>query len=50
MDEQLMIIPSRICHFLMHVYISPHGAYHSPDGQMAQFTVLCEYIQQGQAK
>jgi hypothetical protein len=46
-DEELMTIPSRICDFLMHEYISPHGVYHTPDGHMAQFPVLCDYIQQG---
>jgi hypothetical protein len=44
MDEQLMIIPARICHFLMHKYISPRGAYHTPDGHMAQFLTLYDYI------
>jgi hypothetical protein len=49
-DEELLIISTRICHFLMHEYISPHGAYHIPDGRMSQFLALCNYIQQGQAQ
>jgi hypothetical protein len=36
--------------FLMHEYISPHGAYHVLDGHMTQFHVLCDYIEQGRAK
>jgi hypothetical protein len=35
---------------MMREYISPHGAYHVPDGQMAQFPALCDYIEQGQSK
>jgi hypothetical protein len=46
MDEQLVTVPARICHFMMHEYISPHGAYHAPDGHMTQFPVLCDYIEQ----
>jgi hypothetical protein len=34
----------------MREYISPHGAYHIPDGHMPQFPALCDYIQQGRAK
>jgi hypothetical protein len=49
-DEQLMTNPSRICHFIMHEYISPHDGYHIPDGHMVKFPVLCDYIHQGQAK
>jgi hypothetical protein len=44
MDKELMTIPSRICHFLMREYISPRGVFHTPDGQMAQFSMLCDYI------
>jgi hypothetical protein len=36
-DEELLTISSRLCHFLMHKYILPHGVYHIPDGHMAQF-------------
>jgi hypothetical protein len=46
MDEQLMKILARLCRFLMHEYISPHGVYHTPDGHMAQFPTLCDYIEQ----
>jgi hypothetical protein len=28
----------------MREYISPHGVFHIPDGHMAQFLVLCDYI------
>jgi hypothetical protein len=35
---------------MMHEYISPHDAYHVPDGHMAQFSVLCDYIEQGRSK
>jgi hypothetical protein len=49
-DEQIMIIPARLCHFLMCEYISPRGAYHVFDGHMAQFPALCDYIEQGWAK
>jgi hypothetical protein len=45
-DEELLIIPSRLCHFLMREYISPHGVYDIPDGHMAQFPMLCDYIVQ----
>jgi hypothetical protein len=47
MDEQLMTILLRICHFLVREYISPYGAYHTPDGHITQFPVLCDDIQQG---
>jgi hypothetical protein len=43
-----MTIPARLCHFLMLEYISPPSAYHTPDGHMAQFPALCDYIKQGQ--
>jgi hypothetical protein len=33
----------------MRHYISPHGWFHIPDGHMAQFPVLCDYIDQGRA-
>jgi hypothetical protein len=45
-DEQLLTIPARHCHFLMCEFISPHGAYHVPDGHIAQFPALCDYIEQ----
>jgi hypothetical protein len=45
-DEQLAIITSRICHFLMRDYISPCGVFHTPDGHMAKFPALCDYIKQ----
>jgi hypothetical protein len=35
---------------MMHEYILPHGAYHVPDDHMAQFPVLCNYIEQGRSK
>jgi hypothetical protein len=41
-----MTIPVRLCHFLIHEYISPHDVYHTPDGHMTQFPVLCDYIEQ----
>jgi hypothetical protein len=49
-DEELLTIPSRLCHFLMREYISPCGRFHIPDGHMAQFPVLCDYIEQGRAQ
>jgi hypothetical protein len=45
-----MTISARFCHFLMHEYISPHGAYHVLDGHMTQIHALCDYIEQGRAK
>jgi hypothetical protein len=47
MDEQLMTILARLCHLLMCQYILSRGAYHTPDGHMAQFPKLCDYIKQG---
>jgi hypothetical protein len=49
-DEELLTILSRLCHFLMREYISPHGRFHIPDGHMTQFLALCDYIEQGQAQ
>jgi hypothetical protein len=49
-DEELLPILSRLCHFLMREYISPHGVFHIPDGHMAQFSMLCDYILQGRAQ
>jgi hypothetical protein len=48
MDEELMTIVASLCRFLMHEYILPHGAYHTPGGHMAQFPMLYDYIEQGQ--
>jgi hypothetical protein len=31
-------------------YISPCGVYHTPDGHLAQFPTLCDYIEQERAK
>jgi hypothetical protein len=50
MDEQLITISSMIYHFIMREYISPRGGYHTPDGHMAQFLELCDYIKQGRAQ
>jgi hypothetical protein len=50
MDEELMLVPSRLYHFLMHQYISPRGWFHIPDNHMAQFPVLCDYILEGRAQ
>jgi hypothetical protein len=44
MDEQIMIIPVRLCHFLIREYISPRGVHHTLDGHLAQFPMLCDYI------
>jgi hypothetical protein len=49
-DEELLTIPSNLCHFLMCEYISPHGVYHITDGHIAQFPALCDYIEQGRAQ
>jgi hypothetical protein len=49
-DEELLSVPTRICHFLMRHYISPHGRFHIPNGHMAQFPTLCDYIVQGRAQ
>jgi hypothetical protein len=49
-DEELLIISSRLCHFLMREYISPHTVFHIPDGHMDQFVALCVYLLQGQAQ
>jgi hypothetical protein len=46
-DEELLIILSKLCHFIMHEYISPHGRFHIPNGHMTQFSALCDYIEQG---
>jgi hypothetical protein len=39
-----MLVLSRLCHFLMREYISPKGMFDIPDGHMAQFPALCDYI------
>jgi hypothetical protein len=44
-----MTILARLCHFLIHEYILLRGVYHTPDGHMAQFPALCDYIKQGRA-
>jgi hypothetical protein len=31
----------------MRDYISPHGVFHTPDGHMAKFPVIYDYIKQG---
>jgi hypothetical protein len=49
-DEQIITIPARLCHFLMSEYISPRVVYHTPNGHMTQFPVLCDYLEQGRAK
>jgi hypothetical protein len=40
MDEELLTIPTRICHFLMREYISSRGAYYIPDGYMRYMKLL----------
>jgi hypothetical protein len=50
MDEQPLTILARLCHLMMHEYVSPRGAYHVHDGHMAQFSMLCDYIEQGRSK
>jgi hypothetical protein len=45
-DEELLSVPTRICHFLMHHSILLHGQFHIPDGHMAQFPTMCDYIVQ----
>jgi hypothetical protein len=45
-----MSVLSRLCHFLIHEYISPRGRFHIPDGHMAQFPTLCDYILQQRAQ
>jgi hypothetical protein len=49
-DEKHLTITSRLCHFLMREYISPHDVFHIPDGHMTQFSALYDYILQGQAQ
>jgi hypothetical protein len=49
-DEELLLVPSRIFHFLMRHYISPLGRFYIPDGHMTQFPALCDYIDQGRAQ
>jgi hypothetical protein len=49
-DEELLSVPSRICHFLMRHYILPHAQFHIPYSHMDQFTVLCDDIDQGRAQ
>jgi hypothetical protein len=34
----------------MREYISPRGVFHTPDGHMAKFRTLCDYIQQGRSQ
>jgi hypothetical protein len=34
----------------MREYISLRGRFHIPNGHMAQFPALCDYIQQGRAQ
>jgi hypothetical protein len=45
MDEQLLTILARLCHFFMSEYISRHSMYHVPDGHMTEFPT--DYIKQG---
>jgi hypothetical protein len=45
-----MLVLSRLCHFLIHEYISPRGRFHIPNGHMAQFPALCDYILQQRAQ
>jgi hypothetical protein len=48
-DEELLLVPLRLRHFLMREYIFPRGRFHIPDGHMTQFPALCDYIQQMRA-
>jgi hypothetical protein len=50
LDEELLTISSRLCHFLMREYIPLCGRFHIPDGHMVQFPALCDYIEQGRAQ
>jgi hypothetical protein len=49
-DEELLTISSRLCHFLMREYISPHSVYHIPNGHMTQFPAVYDYILHGRAQ
>jgi hypothetical protein len=49
-DEELLTIPSRLCSFLMREYMSLLGVFHIPNGHMAQFSALCDYMLQGRAQ
>jgi hypothetical protein len=50
MSDEELTISSRLCHFLMREYISLHGRFYIPDGHMARFPTLCDYIQQGRTQ
>jgi hypothetical protein len=49
-DEEVLLVSSRLCHLLMHQYISPRGQFHIPDGHWGQFSALRDYILQGRAQ
>jgi hypothetical protein len=49
-DQHLITISERIRHFMQREFISSCGRYHMQDGQMAQYTELCDYSREGHKK
>jgi hypothetical protein len=45
--QHLSTISEGICHFMQREFISSCGQYHMQDGQMAQYTELCDYSSEG---
>jgi hypothetical protein len=50
MDDKLIIISERLCHFMMHEFISPKDRYHQDSGHMADNPALCDWSGESQSK
>jgi hypothetical protein len=49
-EEQLITIYERLCHFMMHEFISPKCRYHLDNGHIANNVALCDWAGESQDK
>jgi hypothetical protein len=49
-EVQLITILERLCHFMMHEFISPKGRYHNDSGHMTDNPTLCDWAGESQSK
>jgi hypothetical protein len=50
LDIELITISERLCHFMMHEFISSKGRYHQDSGHMASNLALCDWAGESQSK
>jgi hypothetical protein len=50
LEDQLITISERLCHFMMHEFILPKGRYHPNNGHMIDNATLCDWTSESQDK